>query len=733
MGMSANVRWLGVGIAVLVTGCLTDEGGVLRPTRLEKVAAGDGQTGLAGAGLPMPLAVVARTGDGTGAVRVPIAWSMTGGPPGAVLTDSLTLTDGTGRAEVRLVLGKAVGSYTIRAAFGGAHASAVTFTAAAVPAPSLSAVSPSSFSSGDTLTLTGADLSTATRFEVAGFEVPVVPGTLTGTTVRVIAPQCLAPGTVEIRALEAGARSDPVTGLFAPANAALTLTVGEVAVIPAVAVEVGGCAAIPPPGAGGAEYLIAVQSATARAGTLAGYRLRSGPPVPVVAPPAVVKPALPLPVRFHDFLRNQERQFPRLRPAPAAPEVSPLATAPVRVGQRRDFAVCADINCQAAEDFAHITAEARFVGQHAAIYQDIDAPPGGFADADFQSLGDVFDQELYDLDTRAFGAESDIDGNGLVIILMTPVVNSLTPTAQCKTAFVTGFFFATDLDPAFINDPRSNQGEVFYSFVPDPGGTVTCDHSLDRVRRGVPVTFVHEFQHMISYYQHVLVRGGSDTEELWLNEAMSHLAEELAARRFLAQGDSTRFTRFAIGDLINAYDYFRDPGGTFLLATQGGGSLQERGAGWLFLRWLLDQHGENLTRQLAETPLRGTANVEAATGRTMTQLLPEWFLANYVSDLLPDSIRPSPLTYTSWRFRTTYSSLHDQAKDLFPLAFPLVPDTIRTTVGFDRSGVLRAGSGDYFLLVMNPGDPGASLAFTGPGGEPLGSETDPRLEVVRLR
>jgi hypothetical protein len=37
------------------------------------------------------------------------------------------------------------------------------------------------------------------------------------------------------------------------------------------------------------------------------------------------------------------------------------------------------------------------------------------------------------------------------------------------------------------------------------------------VQAFVPITFIHEFQHMISFNQHVLVRGG-DGEVLWLNE-----------------------------------------------------------------------------------------------------------------------------------------------------------------------------------------------------------------------
>jgi len=45
----------------------------------------------------------------------------------------------------------------------------------------------------------------------------------------------------------------------------------------------------------------------------------------------------------------------------------------------------------------------------------------------------------------------------------------------------------------------------------------------------VPVTFIHEFQHMISFNQHVLVGNSVNGEVLWLNEGFSHYAKSWAA------------------------------------------------------------------------------------------------------------------------------------------------------------------------------------------------------------
>src|SRR2546427_8348057 len=49
-------------------------------------------------------------------------------------------------------------------------------------------------------------------------------------------------------------------------------------------------------------------------------------------------------------------------------------------------------------------------------------------------------------------------------------------------------------------------------------------------------TFIHEFQHMISFGQHYLGRAGAP-EVLWLNEGLSHYAEEMGGRKYLPRSE----------------------------------------------------------------------------------------------------------------------------------------------------------------------------------------------------
>ncbi|MDH3496244.1 MAG: hypothetical protein OER21_05745 [Gemmatimonadota bacterium] len=692
---------------------------------LDLVASTNGQTAPAGARLPLPLAVLARAEGGETVPRTRVRWSVTQGA-GAVLSDTVTLADGNGRVEVALVLGPAAGEYRVQAQLVTDAAVVAALTATATPPPTLTSVTPPTFTGGDTLDLVGTALGAAAEVEIGGAPALVLSGS--ATALSVVVPICLPAGPVEIRARLAGAPSNALPGTYQAAAGPLALAVGEYASIDPA--ELAGCATFPTAGVGGAEYLLAPQATAGSPGDSAQYRLQGDSVIVTLTARATPGTPLPFAARFHDALRAQEREAAaRPRGPMAALSLAPVETPTVKVGDRRTFQVCATLPCSTQADFAAVNARAQYVGVHAALFMD-DQAPVQFSAIELDSIGRLFDTDLYEVDTQAFGAESDVDRNGGVIVLFTPKVNGLTPRDQCSTSIITGYFFGIDIDPLFQNDSRSNRGEVFFALAPDPSGTVTCTLSVDVVRRLVPVTFVHEFQHMISYHQHVLVRAGN-SEVLWLNEALSHLAEELAGLRFDAQGRNDLFSRFAIGNLFNAYLYLTNPGAEFVLPGSGTGTLEERGAGWLFVRWLLDQHGADLSRRLVETSRTGAENVAAAAGIPFAPLVAQWFLANWVSDL-PSFTAPTRLRYTTWRLRTTYSSLNQQLPSQFPRPYPLEPPIFSGgTFAFD--GTLRAGSGDYFRVVQSAAQKGFTVRLAAPSGGPLPASVAARLNVIRIR
>jgi hypothetical protein len=695
---------------------------------LDIVASSDEQSAPAGAPLPAALAVLAHAASDETVPRAIVRWQVVEGS-GAVLSDTATVADGNGRAEVVLTLGPAAGTYRVQASPADAPSAAVVFTATATAAPQLTSVTPDTFTGGDTVLLAGSAL-TAAEVHIAAAPAHVVAGSATSLTV--VVPPCLVPGTVPILARVAGAESNAVSGTYAAATAPVTLGVGEYASIDPG--QLPGCVTFPAAGADSVEYLAAPQSASGVPGVSALFSLAGDAAAAVAVQQKEAGRAqtpLPFAARFHDELRRQEAAAALLsRPALPAVQLAPVATPTVQVGDIRAFQVCNNIPCSSVSDFATVSGRAEYVGAHAALFADQASPTGGFSAADYQSLGVMFDEDLYGVATTAFGAESDVDQNGVVIVLFSPQVNTLTPESQCATSVITGYFFGIDIDPGFQSDRRSNNGEVFYAVAPDPSGSVTCSLSTASVRRLVPVTFIHEFQHMISYYQHVLVRNGP-SEVLWLNEGMSHISEELGGLHFEAKGQDTLFSRFAIGDLYNGYLYLSNPGDVFTLPLTGTGTLEERGAAWLFLRWVLDQYGAGVTRRLVETDLTGAENVVATVGTPFDRLLTQWFLANWVSDL-PGFTAPSRLSYTTWSLRTTYSSLHDQLPSRFTEPFPIDPPMVSpSTVRLD--GTLHAGSGEYLRLVQEPGAEGFTLRMTQPGGAAIPANAVARLNVIRVR
>jgi hypothetical protein len=243
---------------------------------------------------------------------------------------------------------------------------------------------------------------------------------------------------------------------------------------------------------------------------------------------------------------------------------------------------------------------------------------------------------------------------------------------------------------------------------------------------------------MISFNQHFLVRGGFP-EDLWLNEGLSHYAEENGGRTFLP--DSATYCNYVFGDVANAGEYFKAPQKYILVDTVGIGGLANRGAYWLFVRYLVDQIGprlgssDSVTRRLDRTTLTGAANVSgAAGGASFGTILEQWALANYVSDL-PAFSTPPELQYTTWRFRTAFPTLRTKCGSTkIPLLFPLDTAThVFSGSTFAASGMLHAGSGSYYRLQQAPGDGRFTLLFSNSAGAALRTSLAPVLNVIRIQ
>ena len=420
--------------------------------------------------------------------------------------------------------------------------------------------------------------------------------------------------------------------------------------------------------------------------------------------------------------------------------------------QNRDFKVLSSLTAN-----TYVTVNARLVhsGTNILLYVDNAAPTaGGFTDVEYASFGRQFDTDLFPIDVAVFGSTSDIDANGRTFVLFTPVVNRLTLSSGQCGSYVAGFFNGADLS----GNANANKGEIFYSSVPgEPAGGPTCNPlSLNVVRNAAPATFIHELQHMISYNQHVLTRTAS-TEAIWLNEGLSHMAEELggklyesrypcpnlppcpasAGRASTAQIFPDSAQGFLPPNFGNAYDFFSSRLDYSLTSPTGFGTIEERGVAWLFLRWLVDQKGDARLRDLVQTRNVGAANVEAVAGESFTALYAD-FLAATLLDDYPGATAGQIATryqFTSRNLRAIYKRLNLVATASYPTPYPLdVADLaasgVLTQASMGVSAQMKPGSFDLFQFTSTVANVG--LSFKPPTGTTFLNTLNAQLTVVRL-
>lgn len=375
------------------------------------------------------------------------------------------------------------------------------------------------------------------------------------------------------------------------------------------------------------------------------------------------------------------------------------------VGQTLQLNVRADSTCTSP---TFRTGRVAAVTARAVVVADTDNPAGGFTDADYQSFGEAFDNLVWPVDTRNFGEPSDIDGNGRVVIFFTRAVNNLTVT---QGEFVGGFFFGRDLFPQRdVRRPRSLQGcagsneaEMFYMRVPDPGRP---NFGLEEVRRGTVGTLAHEFQHLINASRRLYVNNAQAIqEEVWLNEALSHIAEELVFFEVSGLGprqniDINRvrssprtidaFNEYAAPNFGRFRRYLQNPQAASLL---GKDELPTRGAGWAFLRYAADRRGgseQQLWFDLVNAQATGISNLRERLPQNQNPIdwMQDWTMSVYTDDAgIP--VEQPRFVQPSWNFRSVYPGL--QGITQYPLQVIRLQNSVTTPV------ISLQGGGAAFL------------------------------------
>jgi hypothetical protein len=508
--------------------------------------------------------------------------------------------------------------------------------------------------------------------------------------------------------------------------------------------------------ADGAEFLLVPFAATetsseGRTVSVMGENVRSaeGPPSPAPRPVGAGRPPEGLRLAgavafadptLHGRIRELERRElrPLIRFGPeAAPAVPRAAGSVPSVGDLLTLNAQARSACQ---DPLLRTGRVAAVTDRAIVVADTLNPSGGFTDAEYHGFGRVFDTLVIRVNDRNFGTATNLGGTGRVILFFTPEVNRLSEPGSSR--FVGGFFFARDLfprvgTPQFQGCPNSNEAEVLYLMVPDPGGSINGNgRSKEFVSRSTPNTLVHEHQHLVNAARRLhILQSPEPFEDVWLNEALSHTAEELlffeitglAPRRNLALADLQQGGEGVI-PAANAHllpNILRFE--TFLAASDEHSpydeedGLETRGAAQHLVRYVADRRGGDdaqLFRALVDAPEKGFQNLAARLGGpdALRRLLAEWSVAIYASHRVPGLA--SRFHAPTWDYPTLFEGLDIRP---FPIrTHALAPDQERS--------VQLLGGGALHLRFGVDADEVARIVFNSDG-----SPIPPELQVSLLR
>jgi hypothetical protein len=392
---------------------------------------------------------------------------------------------------------------------------------------------------------------------------------------------------------------------------------------------------------------------------------------------------------WEERLRERERRElePRLaalaaraagHPVGLEPNLSVSREAP-SVGSRMSLNVNAERACT---DPIWRSGEVVAVTEQAIVVADIANPAGGFTREEYENFGQLFDSLVYPVVTHNFGTPSDVDQNGRVILFFTSAVNEMS---RGSSSLVSGFYFSRDLFPKQSNGgpstcAASNEAELLYLMVPDPerGGS-SGPFAKSTVQRTTVAVLAHELQHLVNASQRLLTRRTPVFEETWLNEGLSHVAEELVGNRAANIGRAEnvdyerlratpegwdQFTRFHRANFNRLGEHLANPAATPLFRTDG--SLPSRGAVWQFLRYAADRKGGNesiMWRALTNSSFAGLSNLEAALGADPMEWLRDWTIAIYTDDAIPHvaAIWRQP----AWNYRSVFAGI--RADSSYPL------------------------------------------------------------------
>ncbi|MBI5490054.1 MAG: hypothetical protein HY905_22160 [Deltaproteobacteria bacterium] len=394
---------------------------------------------------------------------------------------------------------------------------------------------------------------------------------------------------------------------------------------------------------------------------------------------------------------------------------------PPTVGERRTFQIQGDAGP------AHtVEGECLAVGADLALWMD--RTTGGTTDPSAALLSGVLagsEEILMPRERQYFGEETDINTDGLINVLWSPVVGEIGASA---------FFFPCDLFDSTdmpLGCTVSNEQELVYSMPPE-------GFMADRPE-AVLGTIAHEIQHLIYFGRKVILGGASGGENAYVLEGWAELGADVTGYGY--------GTFFQLGDTL---DYSDDWGMWEILHSGGGYDTTGRsgmlyGAAYIWTRYVFDRMGgdsiatdESIVDEggiawaygAVNSAREGRQNFEFSTGLDMDDLVFDFYTALFLTGRTDAAGAPLPLepryTYLPQATDplTTEPRGFDPYADFFGFMRLNGPHTVTPATA---DGTMRTTGNEMVVLDWDGTSPAMSVSVRGDEASSL------RARLVRLR
>ncbi len=356
----------------------------------------------------------------------------------------------------------------------------------------------------------------------------------------------------------------------------------------------------------------------------------------------------------------------------------------------------------------------------------------------YETYGEVVIEEY-------FGGLSDIDGNGQVNVVITPVV----PVGAAAMVWSGDFFERGPNGPEEGECAGSNEMELVYF----SAGTIDAMGDGNFQALG---TLVHEVKHVSSLYQRIRraleIATTDGLHPPYVEEGTAEIAAEVATRRaWEANGGPGRteavraedfeggFTPWNFGialRLARTVRYLDSQPNAVVVDPAGAGPGHSiYGSGWHFHRWLGDAYGGAATspggdaaffrEQNDSLTASGRRGIQQVTGENFLDLIEQWSVAVMLNgnghtpsrpittydfpSAAETFCNPNPVGVYPWPVTTvgTTSDCESSDEETFELAAPFDEDTFEGRIG--AAGGLRihefvadgSGPGAQFVVSAN--------------------------------